>query len=42
MLPLNEAKWAAAKNYCDTRGWDFIVITEVGIGKLKRLIKQIN
>jgi hypothetical protein len=40
MLPLNEAKWAAAKTYCEIRGWDFIVITEVGIGKLKSLIKR--
>lgn len=40
MLPLNEAKWEAAKNFCQTRGWDFIVVTEVGIGKLKKLVQK--
>ena len=24
----NQAKWAAAKEYCRVRGWDFVVITE--------------
>ncbi len=40
MLPLNEAKWEAAKRYCEVRGWNFIVVTEVGIGKLKKLAKK--
>jgi hypothetical protein len=40
MLPLNEAKWHAATLYCQTRGWEFIVITEVGIGKLKHRVKN--
>jgi TnsA endonuclease N terminal len=39
-LPLNEAKWAAAKLFCDARGWKFIVYTEVGIGKLKKVVKR--
>ena len=39
-LPLNEAKWDAAKIYCQSRGWNFIVVTEVGIGKLKKLAKR--
>lgn len=40
MLPLNEAKWSAAKTYCDARGWNFVIITEVGIGRLKTIIKR--
>ena len=42
LLPLNEAKWDAAKRFCQTRNWDFIVITEVGIGRLKSLIKKLK
>ncbi len=40
LLDKNEAKWAAANNYCQIRGWQFIVITEVGIGKLKKEVKN--
>ena len=36
-LPVNEAKWKAATSYCNSRGWEFIVITEVGLGKLRKL-----
>ena len=25
---VNKAKWAAAKNYCDSRGWEFKILTE--------------
>lgn len=25
---INSAKWAAAKEYCKDRGWDFVIITE--------------
>lgn len=25
---INNAKWKAAKAYCDSRGWDFIIMTE--------------
>lgn len=39
-LPVNEAKWSAANTYCKTRGWEFIVITEVGIGKLKSKVRK--
>lgn len=39
-LELNEAKWAAANIYCQSRGWDFIVLTEVGISKLKKQVKK--
>jgi len=38
--PRNLAKWDAARYYCNVRGWKFNVVTEVGIGKLRREIKQ--
>lgn len=41
-LPMNEAKWIAANEYCRSRGWNFIVITEIGIGKLKTKLRNIN
>lgn len=28
----NEAKWAAAKEYCKDRGWEFKIITEKELG----------
>lgn len=36
----NKAKWAAANNYCQNLGWEFIVMTEVGLGKLKTKLKR--
>lgn len=39
-LPVNQAKWIAADEYCKIRGWDFIVITETGLGKLRQRIKR--
>lgn len=39
-LALNEDKWRAAKIFCESRGWQFIVLTEVGIGKLKTVTKK--
>lgn len=39
-IPRNEAKWAAAREYCNVRGWKFTVVTEVGIGKLKNRVKK--
>ena len=35
-LPRNIAKWHSAKYHCETRGWKFLVITEIGIEKLKK------
>jgi hypothetical protein len=35
-LPINEAKWNSAKAFCLNRGWKFNVMTEVGIGQLKK------
>jgi hypothetical protein len=29
---INEAKWTAARKYCDDRGWKFMVITEDELG----------
>lgn len=31
-----DIKWPACNNYCLIRGWDFKVLTEIGIGKLKK------
>jgi hypothetical protein len=41
-LPKNNAKWVACDNYCQTRGWKFVVITERGIGKLKKISRKIK
>lgn len=35
----NRAKWTAMNEYAKNYGWDFTVITEVGIGKLKSKVK---
>jgi hypothetical protein len=39
-LPRNEAKWKAAAKYCKTRGWDFIVMTEKGLAKLRKRVRE--
>lgn len=39
-LEQNKAKWAAMKEYADKLGWQFTVITEVGINKMKSKIKH--
>jgi len=36
----NKCKWAAADNFCSNLGWTFVVLTEVGLGKLKTKIKR--
>lgn len=36
----NKAKWASANNYCSNFGWEFVVLTEVGLGKLRTKLKQ--
>jgi hypothetical protein len=41
-LPKNHAKWAACQSYCEARGWSFMVMTEVGIGKLKKAARDSN
>jgi hypothetical protein len=40
LLEVNNAKWQAAEIYCQARGWKFVVITEVGIGKLKKVARK--
>lgn len=41
-LPRNSAKWTACNQYCEARGFSFMVLTEVGMGKLKQQIKEQN
>ena len=36
----NKCKWASANNFCLNLGWTFVVLTEVGLGKLKTKIKK--
>ena len=39
-LPRNSAKWTACNQYCQARGLGFMVLTEVGMGKLKQRIRN--
>lgn len=39
-LEQNKCKWAAANNYSSNLGWDFVVMTEVGLGKFKTKIRR--
>jgi hypothetical protein len=41
-LPKNNAKWTACNQYCQARGYAFMVLTEVGMGKLKQQIRNLN
>lgn len=41
-LPKNSAKWAACQQHCESRGYSFMVLTEVGMSKLKQRIKNQN
>ena len=36
---INQAKWEAAKKFCDGRGWRFIVMDEYDLGLKKRSSK---
>ncbi len=36
----NKDKWKAMNEHADKMGWNFTVITEVGIGKLKNKVKR--
>jgi hypothetical protein len=40
MLEKNQDKWFAATKACKTRGWEFIVMTETGIDKLKAKVRN--
>ncbi len=42
LLEVNNAKWQAAETYCQARDWKFIVITEIGIEKLKKHVRKIK
>jgi len=41
-LEINTNKWTAASRECAARGWEFIVITEQGINKLKKRVRMLN
>jgi hypothetical protein len=41
-LPRNSAKWTACNQYCQARGFGFMVLTEVGMSKLKQQIKNMR
>ena len=41
-LPRNNAKWTACNQYCQQRGLGFMVLTEVGMAKIKQKIKNLN
>ena len=38
-FPVNEAKWMYCNEYCKLRGWNFKIVTETGLGKLKKGIR---
>jgi hypothetical protein len=40
-LEINRNKWTAANLECAARGWQFIVITEQGIEKLKKRVRML-
>jgi hypothetical protein len=39
-LPKNSAKWESCQQHCEARGYNFMVLTEVGLGKLKQRLKN--
>jgi hypothetical protein len=41
-LDKNKAKWLAMDHHATQMGWRFMVITEVGIGKLRQKLKEAN
>ncbi len=41
-LPINEAKWSHAHQYCLAKGWEFVVITETGIDKLRKEVAALR
>lgn len=41
-LPKNTAKWESCQQHCQTRGYNFMVLTEIGMGKLKQKLKSEN
>jgi len=41
ILEINIDKWSAANAACQARGWEFVVITEKGIDKLKKKVQKL-
>lgn len=41
-LPVNHAKWQSATLYCQARGWEFIVMTEIALDKLKKKVRNLK
>jgi hypothetical protein len=41
-LPINDAKWTHANEYCLVKGWTFMVLTEVGMGKLRKQVQHLR
>lgn len=41
-LPINIAKWKSAGLLCEARGWDFEIITEKEIGKLRAKVRKLK
>ena len=41
-LEVNKDKWRSADAACKARGWEFLVLTEVGISRLKNKVKLQN
>jgi hypothetical protein len=39
-LPKNSAKWESCQQHCEARGYKFMVLTEIGLNKLKLKIKN--
>lgn len=37
-LPVNEAKWSHAQQFCDKMGLNFMILTEDGVARLKKQI----
>jgi hypothetical protein len=41
-LPINEAKWTYAVEFCQGKGWEFQVLTEIGIGKMRATVNNMR
>jgi hypothetical protein len=41
-LPKNKAKWVNCQQFCEARGYVFMVMTEIGINKLKNRVTNLE
>ncbi len=41
-LPINEAKWTSADEFCKGKGWGFQVITEKGMGMMRTAVRNLR